>query len=632
MVSAIKRGGRQMGGRLVAAAIAALLGLCSGGIAAAQPPLVIVAAENSYDVARDGSYTQTYHFEFRPTNDAAARREGQQAISYSPSLEDFSILDAYTRKPDGRMLSVAPESIHDQLPFAAHDLASFGDQRQKVIVFPDAAGGDTLVYTWRRVVHRPAFPGQFMASVYMSDFTPWQGLTLTIRAPRTMHLQTEAHGFDRQETIDGDDAVYRFHASLAHAAEQSAAVGSYDRLPRVFVSSFSGYDAFAAAYAALVAPHLAVTPAIRALADRLTEATTDRREQARLLYDWVSLHVRYVAAYLGAGALDPTDADVVLSRGWGDCKDHTVLFHALLAAKGIDAKLAMINLGHHYTLSGPPTFAQLNHAISYLPEFQLYADTTAGTAPFGTLPFAEYGKPVVLAVTSGDALHRVPMMPQDAATMALQAHSRLDADGSIVGTTTTSATGPFAVDLRQRALWVQANGVAGAAATQLHALGTEGSGAFAFAPPGRLDADYAISGSFRLDPRPDIDDGESFLPPAGLRVLVRPGDLLLGPMADRRLAQDAPTPCYPGRQSEEISLDLPPGRHLMRVPRDLAIDNAALRFTSRWSVTGQTVTVHRELVSRVSGPLCSGETRALTAAALAAIRRDEQRRIALADE
>ena len=46
----------------------------------------------------------------------------------------------------------------------------------------------------------------------------------------------------------------------------------------------------------------------------------------------------------------------------------------------------LLNLDTAYTLSAPPTLAQINHVISYLPEFDLYADTTTGVAPFGVLP------------------------------------------------------------------------------------------------------------------------------------------------------------------------------------------------------------------------------------------------------
>lgn len=599
----------------------------------ADAPLMILKADNSYDVAIDGTYVQTYRFQFRPATDGAARREAQQSVSYSPSLEDLVITEAYTQKPDGRRINVAPSAIHDQLPWGSQDLASFSDQRQKVLIFPEVAGGDVLVYGWRRAVHRPVFPGQFMTSMYMSRNNPWGELTLSVRAPAALALHTEAHGMAESVEADGAFVIHRWHAVNAPSAgNEMAALGPYDRLPRVFVSSFSGYQEFAAAYGALAGPKAEVTPTLRALAERLTAGIGDRREQATVLYDWVSVHVRYVAVYLRMGALEPHPAEAVVADGYGDCKDHVVLFNALLAAIGIRADLVMINLGAHYTLSGPPTFAQLNHAISYLPEFDLYADTTAGTAPFGVLPFDEYGKPVIHAIDDGIALRRVPPLPPGLATMELRTEARMNDQGAVSGRTVTQARGPFTLDLRRTAVWAEATGIAQAATAQLRALGTEGSGAFTFASPGALAASYAISGSFDLDPRPDIVDGDSFMPPVGLRVLTRPGDLLLGPLSMPRLADTEPTPCFAGRQTEIISLELPAGRHLARLPKGLSIDNELLAYHSSWRLAGQTLELHRELVSHPSGPLCTGAQRHLAATALIAIRRDQRRQVAFADE
>jgi transglutaminase-like putative cysteine protease len=145
--------------------------------------------------------------------------------------------------------------------------------------------------------------------------------------------------------------------SLLQADEPASALGPYDRLPRVFISSEPDYASFARDYAALVRPHARVTPRIRALAARVAGGVASPCEQARLLYEWVDTHVRYVALYLGNGALEPHDAETVLANGWGDCKDHVVLLQALLVARGIASEMAMLNLGNEYTLSGPPTFA-----------------------------------------------------------------------------------------------------------------------------------------------------------------------------------------------------------------------------------------------------------------------------------
>lgn len=596
-----------------------------------ERPSMTLKADIGYVVQLDGTYLQTYRSEFHPASDADARREAQQAVFYSPSLESVIITEAYTEKPDGRRLAVTPAGIHDQLPWGTQDLANFSDQRQKVLVFPDVAGGDVLVYAWRRVVRAPVFTGQFMASAYLPRSNPWTDMTLTVQAPAALKLHTEAHDMTESVEAEGVTVVYHWHASNQSPPMGDAAViGPYDRLPRVFVSSFPGYQSFAEAYGALANPKAAVTPPIQALADRLTSGIADRREQARALYDWVSLNIRYIAVYLVMGALEPHPAAAVLADGYGDCKDHVVLFNALLAARGIKADLVMVNLGAHYTLSGPPTFAQLNHAITYLPEFDLYADTSAGAAPFGALPFEEYGKPVVHAVNNGIALRHIPPLAPDQATVEVRTEAVMNDEGVMSGTTLTVAHGPFAIGLRRTSAWARAVGISGAASAQLRALGTDGSGSFALPPADDLAVSYATAGSFRLDAQPGIIEGDSFMPPIGLRMLMRPGDLLLGPA--RKLAYIEPTPCFAGHQTEDISLQLPAGRHLTRMPKNLSFENDLLAYRSSWEMTGQVLAMHRDLVSHPAHSVCSGSERRLAAEALNTIHRDERRQIALADE
>ena len=376
-----------------------------------------------------------------------------------------------------------------------------------------------------------------------------------------------------------------------------------------------------------------MTPRIQRRADAVTAGITDRREQARALYEWVSGHIRYVALYLGAGGVEPHDAATVLDNGYGDCKDHTVLFEALLKAKGIESHAVLLNLGAAYTLSGPPTMAQLDHVISYLPEFDLYADTTSGVAPFGVLPFQEYGKPAVLTGGSGDAaaLRTLPMLAADAASIAVRTEAHIDLDGAVIGTTTTEGTGPAAIALRLMARAVQTMGHEGAARRQLVALGQVGTGAFEFAPPDTFEPTYKVSGHFSLDPQPEILDGDSFAPPLGLALLVRPGDFLLGPLHRPTLADTEPTPCLPGRQTEDLSLELPQGRVPQRLPADRKIETGWFTY-SLALVVGRTdgAGAPRVSVSRIEHPVCADAQRREAAAALKDIRRDEVEKVALA--
>jgi len=86
-------------------------------------------------------------------------------------------------------------------------------------------------------------------------------------------------------------------------------------------------------------------------------------------------------------------------------------------------------------------------AAAWLPEFGVYVDTTAGVAPFGVLPFEEYGKPVVHAVASGRAVRQTPVLPAGLASVALKTVARLDREGKVTGESTVTAAGPPALRL-----------------------------------------------------------------------------------------------------------------------------------------------------------------------------------------
>jgi transglutaminase-like putative cysteine protease len=241
------------------------------------------------------------------------------------------------------------------------------------------------------------------ASAYsaISTFTrtvPFDDARFSIMASAFMKLVLDAHGVHTdQETHDGK-TVYRWHYSAAAVPIDPASLVPIDRVPRVFVSSIPDWDAFGHIWATLIADKAAVTPPIQALADKLTAGISNRREQAKRLYDWVGANIRWVAIQTGNGRIVPHTAGEVLSNGYGDCKDQVMLLIALIRAKGLPAEPVLINLGNSCTLPGAAVVGAFTHCITYLPEWGIYADTTVGGAPFGTLPFQDYGKPVVHAV------------------------------------------------------------------------------------------------------------------------------------------------------------------------------------------------------------------------------------------
>ncbi len=609
--------------RLVPALFALALGFGTNTAVAENSktaePVTAKLITNDLQVAADGSFTQTMHAELVASNDAAAMKISQISTAFDASMQEVQVIEAHTLKPDGTKIPVDASAIYEQLMPGQPQVPMFTGLRMKVIVFPQFAAGDTAVYTVKLTTKHPSFEGQFFFGNLYPRTSAYDEVRETITAPKSLPLYVENHDveFSKQET--GSDIVYSWHYSAPNpVAEELAAVSPLDRFPRFFVSSFKDYTELGRAYATQAASKVVVTPKINALAEQITNGVSDRRVQAQKIYEWVSRNIRYVGIELGRGSFVPHDVDSVVANGYGDCKDHDVLLQALLKAKGIAAESVLINSDNAYTLTQVPTFAQLNHVITYIPEFKLYLDSSAVVAPFGVLPIGEYGKPIVTASASGAALSTMLVLPPGLASVTMTTVTQLDKDGKLTGTTTTTATGPYSINLRLIGLGIQAMGPA-TAATKLLALSgyANATGEFSQESPVDLSLSYTISSKFTATGWSDQASGASnFLLPGGLRLMGLTGDGIMGPFYPGDMKDSDPTPCFSAHDSETLSLQAPPGMRFSEVPKDTLVETAHLKFTAHWSLTEDTLAVHRDFTSHIDQPLCTSEIRKQTAAAL----------------
>ncbi|MGA7713840.1 MAG: DUF3857 domain-containing protein [Rhizomicrobium sp.] len=440
--------------RLVAACAAMLLIFPIGAIAAdgsaPAEPVTAKLLTNDIQVAADGSSVNTVHAEIVASNDAAAQKISQISIAFDASMQTVEIVEAHTLKKDGTTIPVDASAVYEQLFPGQPQVPTFTALRVKVIVFPQFSGGDTAVYTARITLKHAFFDGQFLYGELFARTAAYGEVRETITAPKSLPLYVESHEVEFSKRETGNNVVYAWHYSAPKpAAAEFAAVSPIDRLPRFFVSSFKNYAELGRAYAGLAAIKASVTPKISSLADQITNGVSDRREQAKRIYEWVSVHIRYVGIELGKGSFVPHDVDSIVANGYGDCKDHDTLLQALLKAKGISAQSVLINADNAYTLTEVPTFSQLNDVITWLPEFKTYLDSSAGLAPFGVLPIQEYGKPIVLASTEKPASGTTPILPAGLASVITTTVSRLDKNGQLASTTTTTATGPHSICFAQ---------------------------------------------------------------------------------------------------------------------------------------------------------------------------------------
>ena len=594
-------------------AIALVIG--AGGARAAGP-LWHRSVTIDYQVGPDGRADASEVWEVRADTASLAHTIAQQTFSVIADLDDVQILEAYTQKADGARISVRPGAVMAEAVSTSARAPQFSAMASRTIVFPAVAAGDTVHYVLLRHNKATLFPGAFTLTLDGGNWASTEQADISVALPPGMVLRVESAGLEEapQQPTETGGAIRRWHRSQAPAGAIS-----------LDMSSFADHAALGRVYAARAWPQSQPGPEVKALADRLAQGAADQREVALRLYRHVANEIRYVATFLGDGRVVPRPAETVLAEGWGDCKDHAALLQALLGAEGIAANPALISLHDRYSLSEAPGLGTLDHVITYVPSLDLYLDSTAPYAPFGLLLASEYDKPVILADPVDARVARTPAMPASAMVLTTTTKARISEDDVVSGVTTTDASGPQSIALRSMAAWFEGRGSAYSASSQLKQAGTPGVGRFRFDPPERVDRDYRVESQFTLD-EPLLDGGASAFPiPGGLGVFGRPGSLLL----NTALTEDGGHVCYPGRETEQIELELPPGAKLHALPRDVDVAAGGARYTAHYQVEDGALQVRREFALQTDHQLCDAAAFAPMRAVLAAARRDEASQISL---
>ncbi|MFT3760105.1 DUF3857 domain-containing transglutaminase family protein [Thauera sp.] len=558
-----------------------------------------------YEVARDGTYVRTAEIVKRLENAQGIEKEGKAQMAFQSGIEKAEFIDARVVQPDGREIVLRPDDVHLQEAYSFPEAAVFTDRKRMTLVFPDLQPGSKAIATTRSQQLEAVIPGQFSTLEWRSPHFGSLDTRIRFTVPADMPLHVDAHDAEVSREANGDKVTWTVKLKSVEQPwpSEPGSVAAVDYGPRVAVSTVADYGTFAAAYRDMIAGRDAVTPEIQALADELTAGKETPREQARALYEWVAGNIRYVAIHMGRGGWVPHAASEVLSRRYGDCKDHVTLLAALLRARGIDSSPVLLNAGNSYWLPQYPTLASFNHALLYLPTLDLYVDSTARYVDFGLLPFESAAKPALIVV-DGRVVQTPAVRAQDTGASIVQ-RMTVDADGHLQGDTTIRSSG-FAAQI-DRAMMAQAAAVPDAqiAAAVLTNAGEHGQAQF------RRPTNLALGEVAESGLSYDLTRGLDLRVPGHFSVTrgVGFGGIHAYGRAIMDSTRRAPFMCPATTMIEEQRITWPDSIKLGALPpnRRLVSEDAALPyiFTSNYALEGKgEVVIRRKLVVETASPVC----------------------------
>jgi transglutaminase-like putative cysteine protease len=557
-----------------------------------------------YDVDEHAKSVLRMRIEVLVKNRAAVDRWSQVRLEFNQRMESLDIVEAYTLTPDGTRVDVPKNRIYVQESYSSKNAPLYADDKVKVIVFPDLQPGGRIVYRYRREQRIPYFPGYFNFWEVFDASVQYDDAVVRLTAPANLPMHVLAPGVKGGRLPDKGDGRVRWEWQHRQAAMPQPAVwpAMWEFSPNIMASTYSGYSDIGRAYHGAAAKAANVTPAVKALANSITQGIQDREGQARAIHQWVVEHIRYVAVYLGNGGLEPNSAADILRNRYGDCKDYTVVLAALLAAKGIDSTPALLGVDLGTTLPAIAVLGRLNHAILYLPEFDLYLDGTVRYAKFGQ--FALLSMPVVHTVDG--KVSRTPDHSVKNSFSRMEMHLRFARNGDLVGRVDRvgQAAGDEIFSRTQFAELAGPEDRQRAAQHTLAAVGYLGTARFHLdGVPDDLNTPFRVTLHFEA---PDYVDFDMV---GGMTLPALPSHSSMRGLSSNTSALSNATPfeCTQRLWEETYVMAFPEGVPIVSIPRDYAFSNPAGSYSAQWRREGSVViAVHRlqQEAVRGAGALC----------------------------
>lgn len=575
--------------------------LFTGGAWAAYVPSYSILMDiQDFEVQPNGGYTRLSERNIRIETPQGIDRYGQAKMFYDGKRGKLEIIEAYTIKPNGEKVPVSEDRIK-RISANTDDVAPyFTDQMIAVIIFPQVEVGSQLYYKAKLEESEPSIKGRF------ADITPYmphyryENAIVRLTHAADMPIQAYARGVEGTKVTLPDGRiqyVYEFKQGVAYPMEPGQ-IEYEDFSPVVQFSNYQGYADLARVTQELFQPKTQVTPSIQKLADELTRGVTTSQQMAQKLYNWVGKSIRYVGIDVGASGYEPHSADEILANRYGDCKDHAVILEALLMAAGIQSSPALIKVAESYQLPQLAGNDYFDHVITYVPEFDLYLDSTAQFAEFGTLPPADMGKQTLITQTG--KLGATPNSNPKYDYTVTYTKLRLMPDGSMVGASKFQPNGYYTVMSRATQFSYQNRDTQTVVDKILKRFQETGTGRLDYGDPAELSDSWVVSSEYKLDPVINMPGPSAFAIPTGLTPGVIRTVANIKPYEGRRY----PYSCGSNRNVEHIEVSFPSNAHVTRIPKGIDVRTHDQSYRSTYKLVGNTLYATREMVTNVGVDVC----------------------------
>ncbi|MGE0528582.1 MAG: DUF3857 domain-containing transglutaminase family protein [Bdellovibrionales bacterium] len=320
-----------------------------------------------YEVARDGTWTQTVDYVIRVQSEDSKVNASRFTIEYNAFTDKVEVLEAFTRNGKQK-IPVAREAIEDRDKGEARD---YDVQKVRSVVFPQVQIGSRLHIRYKVRTEKPLIQDRWSTqiSLYPSYFV--ESFKTRVKSERPLYFEvTDARrlvhvrkiGTTGLEILNRKPLPGWVHAEKDPYFHPAGAT-------EIWISTHKDWGDFLSPLEKdFAAIQKAGVPT--KLKSWLTEAAKKKAPEDRILFllEKMSHDFRYFGDWRRHnGGLVPRALVEIEKSRYGDCKDLSSLLVALLRALDLDARVALIRRGTNPWGEEPdyklPVSNRFNHAI-----------------------------------------------------------------------------------------------------------------------------------------------------------------------------------------------------------------------------------------------------------------------------
>jgi transglutaminase-like putative cysteine protease/tetratricopeptide (TPR) repeat protein len=294
----------------------------------------------------DQGYDSYYRVATKVIDRSGLEDAGQLSTSYDPAFETVALHFVHIIR-DGKVIDRTAD-VSFRVVEREDDLDDgiISGSLRAIATLKDVRVGDIVDYGMTQHVRTALWPGHYFAS-----FSDRFSEPLTVRAirfvwPASQPLRFRATNSDIAFTQQkqGDMVAWEWIGrERPYGPGEDDVPAWYPQYGRVELSTMADWASVARWATPLYAGDESLTPDFEQRLADIAKTWPKAEDRLTEISRYIQDNIRYVGEELGEGSYVPRRPKLVLERGYGDCKDKSLLLAVALKRLGIDAAPALVS-------------------------------------------------------------------------------------------------------------------------------------------------------------------------------------------------------------------------------------------------------------------------------------------------